>query len=270
MSTYVFSDVHGHAAPLARAIERIAPAPDDIFYCLGDMIDRGPDPLGVIEQVRALPNCRVLMGNHEDLMLACMGDREAPIDSVNAANWGLNGGIVTSEALAGLSEAEADEIVAWVASLPRCAHVKVGERRYILTHAGIDPCRIEGEGPWDTDEAIDALLTAQDPEDLVWIREEFWGTHTGLIGEDGSGPVVVAGHTPTPYLGTIADEPELAVRDEEGRALLVKLGADESTGGVPDRWDIDAGAAGGAGFGRVCVLRLNDGEAFYEDILPGE
>lgn len=270
MSTYVFSDVHGHAAPLARVIGRIGPAEDDVFYCLGDMIDRGPDPLGVIAQVRALPNAHVLMGNHEDLMLACMGDPEEPISSVNAANWGINGGIVTSEALAALTEQEADEIVDWVSDLPRCAHVKVGERRYILAHAGIDPYRVEGEGPWDSDEAIDALLAAQDAEDLMWIREEFWGVHTGLIGPDGSGPIVVAGHTPTPYLGMIADEPDLQVRDDEGRSLLIKLGADEFTGGVPDRWDIDAGAAGGAGFGRVCVLRLDDGEVFYEDILEGE
>lgn len=270
MSTYVFSDVHGHAAPLSRAIDRIDPAPDDVFYCLGDMIDRGPDPLGVIAQVRALPNSHVLMGNHEDLMLACMGDPDDPMGSVNAANWGINGGIVTSEALAELSEQEADEIVDWVSGLPRCAHVKVGERRYVLAHAGIDPYRVEGEGPWDSEEALDALLAAQDAEDLMWIREEFWGVHTGLIGSDGSGPIVVAGHTPTPYLGMIAGEPDLMVRDEEGRSLLIKLGADESTGGVPDRWDIDAGAAGGAGFGRVCVLRLDDGEVFYEDILEGE
>lgn len=270
MATYVFSDVHGHAAPLARALARTCPSEGDSYYCLGDMIDRGPDPLGVIALVRELPGSHVLMGNHEDLMLACMGDPDDAFVSVNAANWGINGGIVTSEALAGLSEDEADEIVAWVSSLPRCAHVKVGERRYILAHAGIDPYRVEGEGPWDTDEALYSLLAGQDPEDLVWIREEFWGTHTGLIGPDGSGPVVVAGHTPTPYLGMIADEPGLGVRDEEGRSIVVKLGADESTGGVPDRWDIDAGAAGGAGFGRVCVVRLDDGEVFYEDILEGE
>ena len=109
MATYVFSDVHGHAAPLARALTRIDPSEDDVFYCLGDMIDRGPDPLGVIELVRSLPNCHVLMGNHEDLMLACMSDTGDDLDSIDAANWGINGGIVTSEALASLTEQEADE-----------------------------------------------------------------------------------------------------------------------------------------------------------------
>lgn len=269
MATYVFSDVHGHAASLARALTRIDPSEDDVFYCLGDMIDRGPDPLGVIELVRSLPNCHVLMGNHEDLMLACMSDTGDDLDSIDAANWGINGGIVTSEALASLTEQEADEVVDWIAALPRYAHVTVGERDYLLVHAGIDPAAVTVEAPWD-DEKLDALLSEQSPDDLVWIREDFWGAHTGLVDEMGKGPIVIAGHTPTPYLNRLCDELDGPVRDENGNARMLKIGADESTGGVADRWDIDAGAAGGAGFGRVGIMRLDDGAEFYEDIAPDE
>lgn len=266
MSVYVFSDVHGHAEPLKRALERVGPAPDDVFYCLGDMIDRGPDPLGVIQAVRALPHIHVLMGNHEDLMMACMAD---PDDGVNAMNWGMNGGVVTSEALAELPEDEADEIVAWVGSLPRAAHTTVGNKRYIFAHAGINSLRVKAQAPWD-DAKIDELLSEQDPDDLLWIREDFWGFPTGLVDEDGQGPIVVAGHTPTPYLDRMGVKLSGPVRDDEGRARMVRMGACEATGGVDDRWDIDAGAAGGAGFGRVLVLRLDDGEEFYEDIAEGE
>lgn len=49
-----------------------APPEQDRFFCLGDMIDRGPDPLGVIAVTRALPNVYVLKGNHEDLMLRAL------------------------------------------------------------------------------------------------------------------------------------------------------------------------------------------------------
>ena len=69
MATYVFSDVHGHAAPLRRLLNRIAPSDDDRFFCLGDMVDRGPAPLDVVELVRTLPNVTVLMGNHEDYLI---------------------------------------------------------------------------------------------------------------------------------------------------------------------------------------------------------
>ena len=266
MSTYVFSDVHGHAAALKRCVERIAPGADDSFYCLGDMIDRGPAPLDVIAFVRSLPNVHVLMGNHEDLMMHCMAD---PDDGLNAMNWGMNGGAVTSEGLADLDEQAADEVVDWVASLPRSARVQVAGRDYLLVHAGIDAARVAGEAPWDG-EKLDALLAAQDPEDLLWIRESFWGAPTGLVDERGTGPIVIAGHTPTVYLERLGAELAGPVLDAEGRCLMARLGACEATGGVADRWDIDAGAACGAGLGQVLVLRLDDGEAFYEPILEGE
>jgi len=70
VATYVFTDIHGHAKPLRRILERIAPQDEDQFICLGDMIDRGPDPLGVIETVKTLPHVVVLQGNHEQ-MLGC-------------------------------------------------------------------------------------------------------------------------------------------------------------------------------------------------------
>ncbi len=61
MASYVFSDIHGHVEPLRRALERINPTESDVFYCLGDMIDRGPSSLATIKTPRA-SNCTVLMG----------------------------------------------------------------------------------------------------------------------------------------------------------------------------------------------------------------
>ena len=54
-----FSDIHGHVEPLRRALERINPTESDVFYCLGDMIDRGPSSLATIKTIRELPNCTV-------------------------------------------------------------------------------------------------------------------------------------------------------------------------------------------------------------------
>ncbi len=257
MATYVFSDVHGHRAPLERLLDRISPSEDDRFFCLGDMIDRGPDPVGVLRTVRSLPNVRVLMGNHEDLMISCL---DRPEDGMAVVNWGLNGGGATTEGLRRLPDDEADELEDWIRGLPRWAHLRLDGRLYLLVHAGVRPS-VGVPDSWD-DAGVEAFFSAQDPEDLTWIREEFWGEPRGLSGEDGSGPVVIAGHTPTPYLRDIAYELDRDPVGEDGRARMVRVG--------PDRWDIDACAAAGAGIGQVLVLRLDDGEEFYEAIAEGE
>ena len=247
--TYVYSDVHGHRATLERALERVSPSEQDRFFCLGDMIDRGPDPLGVIAVTRALPNVCVLKGNHEDLMLRALRGADQVEMSMCAMDWAMNGGSTTSDALEALDDEDASMVVDWVEQLPCWAQVRVGERDYILTHAGIDPWRVEVPAAWD-EGSIERLMAAQRPDDLLWIRHGYWDAPTGLLSAEGKGPV------PT--------------RNADGLAQMVKVGASGATGGVADRWDIDAGAAGGAGFGQVLVLRLDDGACFYEPILPGE
>ena len=256
MSTYVFSDVHGHRAALERALDRISPTSDDRFFCLGDMIDRGPDPIGVMRVVRALPGVCALMGNHEDLMLSCLDEAD---DFISAMNWAINGGTTTSEGLAELPEDELEELVTWVGGLPRWACAEVGEKLYLLVHAGVN---LAAAVPpvWDAD-AAQAYLAAQDGEDLTWIRDEFWGARHGLSGS-GDGPIVIAGHTPTPYLERMTARLDRSPLGEDGLARMVRVGS--------DRWDVDCGAAGGAGFGQVLVLRLEDGEEFYEPVLDGE
>ena len=47
MAIYVTSDAHGHVRALDEALSKISLASDDTLYVLGDMIDRGPDPVGV-------------------------------------------------------------------------------------------------------------------------------------------------------------------------------------------------------------------------------
>lgn len=258
MSTYVFSDVHGHRATLERMLMRVSPSDDDRIICLGDMIDRGPDPVGVLQLVRALPGAVALMGNHEDLMLSCIDNRDDPLASMN---WAINGGASTSDGLEALDVDEANDLLNWVAELPRSAFARVGEQLFLMAHAGV---RLDAPVPevWDEDGA-QAYLRAQEPEDLTWIREEFWGAEKGLAA-GGSGPIVIAGHTPTPYLESMAFSLDRPPVSDEGLARMVRVGEER------DRWDIDCGAAGGAGFGQVLMVRLEDGEEFYEPVLEGE
>lgn len=133
MAIYVTSDAHGHVRALDEALSKISLTSDDTLYVLGDMIDRGPDPVGVIKLVRSLPNARVLKGNHEQIMLdAIIGQ-----DPLDAETWDINGGWTTREQLNDMEYEAYEELVRWMAALPLYAVVETAERPYLLVHAGI-------------------------------------------------------------------------------------------------------------------------------------
>ena len=183
--------------------------------------------------------------------------------------WEMNGGSTTASGLASLSEHMCMDMVDWVDNLPLGAHLTVNGQAYLLVHAGIRPLNFSARSRW-TDVTMDALLRYQNPEDVLWIRDEFWGQPTGFVDERGAGPIVIAGHTPVPYVEELADLYDRPSRNDEGECQIMHLGACEATGGVADRWAIDCGAAGGAGWGRIGIVRLDDGEEFYESIQEGE
>lgn len=279
MAIYVLSDVHGHKAALDEALGLASPGDSDAIYVLGDMVDRGPEPLGVIQLVRSLPNTHVLMGNHERMLVDIL--RET--GDMDSFTWALNGGVATALGLDALDKDELAELVDWVEALPLFDVVDTATRRYILVHAGIDALEaraflatagidvFDGRGAAEASrEDLLNMLAHQDPETLLWTREEFWGCPTGLVGADGTGPVVVAGHTPSIVLARYAELKQDACVDAEGRGCVVPVGACDDTGGVADRIDIDCSAAAGAPRGRVGIVRLDDGATWYASVKDGE
>jgi hypothetical protein len=57
-------DIHGCHQELAELLGRVAPAKDDRLIFLGDLVNRGPDSLAVIDIARAR-GAISLLGNHE-------------------------------------------------------------------------------------------------------------------------------------------------------------------------------------------------------------
>ena len=76
---YAVGDIHGCEAlfdALITAIEgddAAAPRASTTVILLGDLVDRGPNSAGVVRRARAWQaqrNVRVLLGNHEEMLLA--------------------------------------------------------------------------------------------------------------------------------------------------------------------------------------------------------
>ena len=70
--TFIIGDVHGCIEELLELIEILAPADDDRIIFIGDLIDRGPDSLGVVRKVVHWSNrfnVQLVLGNHEEKFL---------------------------------------------------------------------------------------------------------------------------------------------------------------------------------------------------------
>lgn len=61
----VIGDIHGCLAELEALLERVELRDEDRVISVGDLVDRGPDSVGVWEFFRARDNAVALMGNHE-------------------------------------------------------------------------------------------------------------------------------------------------------------------------------------------------------------
>lgn len=174
MLTYAVGDIHGSLDKLRGLLDecdRHADGRERLLVFLGDYIDRGPDPAGVVRlvvtlQTEAPERVITLKGNHEAWAL---GVAEGTMQTVG---WLLNGGHATLESY-GVED---------VGNLPRThlewlrsLRLSYDDGRRFFVHAGVNPQR---------------PLDAQDENELLWIREPF------LNDERDYGRLVVHGHTP--------------------------------------------------------------------------
>ena len=112
----------------------------DEVWCLGDLVDRGPDGTGIVELLMQLEaeagdaggRVATVLGNHEVLLLAARGMPDAASGGPGGtfeSDWLANGGIPSD--LARLT----DDQAAWLAARPGLA--RVGEALLVHADAGV-------------------------------------------------------------------------------------------------------------------------------------
>jgi serine/threonine protein phosphatase 1 len=190
-SIWAIGDLHGEIGRLTALLQALPRESADTTVFIGDYIDRGPDSAGVVDRILAEYNAApertiLLWGNHEDMAAEHFGFPRPSSFAYDPYDWYRNGGV---QAMASYDyEPNSRELLAapcpeslarlfgllrlfWrpaIGEFPDLAHV-------IYVHAGVLPGEQPEESNGDT---------------LLWVREDFLNAY------DGSGRLVVHGHTP--------------------------------------------------------------------------
>lgn len=224
---YVLSDIHGNERRFRSILDQIGLQPGDTLYILGDVVDRHPGGIRILRTIMGMPNVRMLLGNHEYMMLRALGcPYDDNVDDGRAlAHWYRNGGQVTHDHWKRIRKSLRAEIVAYLHALPLHFDIEVNGTRYKLVHAApTEEYRVEPKYK-------NAVHFA------VWKR---LGADYVLPGDY----TLVFGHTTTKhYQGNVPME----IWHGDHR-----LGIDCGSGYPED-----------SPYGRLACLRLDDGKVFY-------
>lgn len=167
---YVMSDIHGELFRYQSMLEQIQFSDADTLYVLGDVIDRHPDGVAILEDIMSRQNVIMLLGNHEQMCLDTLGT-----GNVLGARklWVSNGGNVTyREMCYHISAEKRHQILRYLYQLPDHLDIEVKGNQFHLVHG----------------------FPGSNTEARIWTRPK-QDTVDPMPGK-----TVILGHTPVPFL----------------------------------------------------------------------
>lgn len=167
---YCMSDIHGEYDRFQSMLKLIQFSSEDTIYIIGDVIDRHPNGVDILQDIIATPNIKMILGNHEDMCLKTLGR----FHQIGARDlWKSNGGSSTYRDLVyHHTEIGKKQILDFLELLPTHLQIEIGERKFELVHG------------WP----------ANNDDDRIWARPG----DLPMCLPDGVIPII--GHTPTSYL----------------------------------------------------------------------
>lgn len=240
---YVIADIHGCYDEYIALLEKINFNDEDELFVLGDVVDRGPEPMKVLQDMMMRPNVYPILGNHDYIALKVLRKLCVEINEENVENhlnaddmmdylyWMQDGGQSTVEKFRKLSEEEKEDILEYLQEFTLYEDVMAGGKRFILAHADLHGLDLHGYME-DLSENLDNM----DFSDFIFHRADYDRRYF-----KDENIFLVTGHTPT-----------FSIRDD-GKAFVY-----EKNGHIA----IDCGCVYGK---RLAAYCLDDGNVIYVD-----
>ncbi|MEE1037835.1 MAG: metallophosphoesterase [Eubacterium sp.] len=231
---YIISDIHGCYEEFMQLLEKINFSKEDELYILGDTVDKGPEPIKVMQELIKRENVFYIIGNHDYIMYKVMKKMAVEITEENVEShltkedikdymvWISDGGDVTSSQFTSLSRSEQRDILEYIEESEVFEEIYHKDKRFVLVHAGIN----------DFNEDFD--MDEYQLKDLLFYRADYSKRYFS-----DENTFLVTGHTPT-----------IKIRDDK-KPLIYK-----ENGHIA----IDCGCVYGGNLAAYCI---ETGQEFY-------
>ena len=144
--TYVVSNIHGNYEKFKALLKKISFKESDVMYILGDVVDYGDASIELINDISMRYNVLPILGDHDlravrlltvlDKMLRD-GDMPDAETLADMTEWISDGGQKTMEDFKALDEEMREGVLDYLSEMSLYEEIEVGEKTYVLVHAGI-------------------------------------------------------------------------------------------------------------------------------------
>jgi len=197
---YAVSDIHGCYNQFIKLMDMIGFSDTDTLYVIGDVVDRGPEPVKLLYWMMKHPNVKTILGNHEYMMMKVLLPGLKEVDSVEAIEKTLtldyiwdtniwffsdNGGKITADAFKQLKEYERHVLLDYVKNFSLYESVTINDKTFVMVHT--------------IDDSVKSLVDLDEKE--ITDLESFLSVSPTFDGDWDQEDIFVIGHTPTWFLG---------------------------------------------------------------------
>ena len=185
--TYVVSNLHGNYTKFKKLLELIDFKEADIMYILGDIVDFGEESMELVGDISVRYNVYSIVGEHDFMAVKMLTGFEKMLKSGEVPDkkfieemteWSENGGAVTLASYRALDEEMREGIIDYLSDMTLYEEIQVGDRDYLLVHAGI--------ANFAKDIDLDALAP-----------EAFFSEALDLTKRYYDDKIIIVGHNPT-------------------------------------------------------------------------
>ncbi len=227
-SVWVIGDIHGYNETFDALIKKLCLSEQDIILCLGDLIDKGPNSLKVLETVKESSQIFSIRGNHEEMMRLSI----SPEHGRMMKSWLKYGGLITLESFSNDEKERIKEARKWLPFIENLPTEIVLEK-YRIVHAGYDDSK---------------------PIDEQNNQQKMWGRTIFQIEKSlDNNRQIIVGHTPVQTLNRLGKEEiwasEINLVDGRSSVLCIDTGVFLETKLYP----------------RLTALNLTDGQTISQE-----